>query len=37
MNTIVSAVDDQSVVIPILVIRFDFGQRLEILRLGVSE
>ena len=35
-GTIVSAVDDQSIIIPILVIRFDFGQRLKVLRLYIT-
>lgn len=35
-TTVVGAVDDEAVVTPVFVVGFDLGQRLEVLRLGVS-
>lgn len=35
-TTVVGAVDDETIIAPVFVVGFDLGQRLEVLRLGIS-
>ena len=35
-TTVVGAVDDEAIIAPVFVVGFDLGQRLEVLRLGIS-